>query len=759
MRTRTPVALAATAALAAGTLAAGVVATAVPAGAGIGGAPDHTPVAPTWQLPTGVIQWGHLTAADLDGDGTEEVIAGDQAGTVWAVNAATGRPLWTTRVPAAVDAPVTVADTDGNGAAELFVGLGSLSVERQHGGLIALSAAGTPLWGRQFTDIFSNWHPEWGTRPDGFNEILVTAPQVGDVDGDGRADLVVAPQDNRVYVLDPATGQDRAWWRDPRQVFFPGPGYWVDDAVFSTPIVADIDADGRDEIVVGVAGSPGGPVDVGGGVLKAIEFDNGQPTTKWTWAADDIIASPPVLADVDGDGRPELVVGAGYDWVASDRSRQDWKRIHVIDPATGQRKWFAETNGATYQQPAVADVDGDGTPEILATTDPRAPLSGDGRVHAITNGGRVKWATAPATCFPGVGCEGGGGMVAGPIVGDVDGDGDQDVVTATGWGLFAIDGRSGARIGSAFTHGRITQATPAIARTTTGRVLVNASYLNGSGLLQGFRLPPSNATDAWPQWRLDARKSGLRTTAGQYVGIEPTPSRLGYWRVTDAGRVIAHGDAGHHGDRPALVLGERVASLSPTPSGDGYWLFTNRGRVFAYGAARHLGDMAGTVLNGPVLDSVATPSGNGYYMVASDGGVFAFGDARFAGSMGGRALNRPVESLVPDPDGRGYWLVASDGGVFAFDAGFVGSIPGVLQPGQTLNAPVSGMVPYGNGYVLVATDGGAFVFSNLPFVGSRGGNPPAAPVLDVASTSGGYWMLTATGEVIAFGAANVFPAR
>jgi ribosomal protein L24E len=178
------------------------------------------------------------------------------------------------------------------------------------------------------------------------------------------------------------------------------------------------------------------------------------------------------------------------------------------------------------------------------------------------------------------------------------------------------------------------------------------------------------------------------------------------------------------------------------------------------GVGHHVsfGDMSGVPLNGPVLDSQVTPTGNGYYMVASDGGVFAFGDAVFAGSMGGRTLNRPVESLVPDPDGRGYWLVASDGGVFAFEAPFVGAIPGVLQPGQRLNAPVSGMVPYGNGYVLVATDGGAFVFSDQPFFGSRGDNPPAAPVLDVATTPGGYWMLAADGEVLAFGSAKVLPS-
>jgi hypothetical protein len=72
--------------------------------------------------------------------------------------------------------------------------------------------------------------------------------------------------------------------------------------------------------------------------------------------------------------------------------------------------------------------------------------------------------------------------------------------------------------------------------------------------------------------------------------------------------------------------------------------------------------------------------------------------------------------------------VASDGGVFAFAAGFRGSMGG-----RSLNAPVTGMVPNGNGYLMVASDGGIFNFSDQPFHGSLGGNPPARPIAAVAA--------------------------
>ncbi len=227
--------------------------------------------------------------------------------------------------------------------------------------------------------------------------------------------------------------------------------------------------------------------------------------------------------------------------------------------------------------------------------------------------------------------------------------------------------------------------------------------------------------------------TGARFT-GTAVDLEPTASGNGYWVADAAGAVFAYGDATHLGGVRAgtLTPGETVTSLSGTASGQGYWIFTTKGRVLAFGDARHFGDMAAVKLNGPVLDSIPTPSGQGYYMVASDGGIFAFGDARFFGSMGGKRLNAPVQSLVPDGDGTGYWLVASDGGVFAFDAPFRGSMGGTR-----LNRPVTGMVPFGNGYLMVGEDGGIFNFSDRPFLGSLGHNPPSVPIVAVAAFTAG----------------------
>jgi hypothetical protein len=229
------------------------------------------------------------------------------------------------------------------------------------------------------------------------------------------------------------------------------------------------------------------------------------------------------------------------------------------------------------------------------------------------------------------------------------------------------------------------------------------------------------------------------------VDIEINRWGTGYWILLEDGQVFAADNSLRNASDPLqatyknatvfgrvtaaeLRSGEHTVSLSATHTGDGYWIFTSQGRVFPFGDARGFGDLAGIRLNGPVLDSIATPTDLGYYMVAEDGGVFAFGDARFYGSMGDKRLNAPVHSLVPDGDNVGYWLVAGDGGVFSFDATFHGSMGD-----KRLNKPVTGMVRHGDGYLMVAEDGGIFNFSNKPFFGSLGNNPPAVPIVAVTS--------------------------
>jgi hypothetical protein len=168
----------------------------------------------------------------------------------------------------------------------------------------------------------------------------------------------------------------------------------------------------------------------------------------------------------------------------------------------------------------------------------------------------------------------------------------------------------------------------------------------------------------------------------------------------------------------------------------------------------------------------APPPPHGYWLVGSDGGIFSFGTAPFYGSTGSLRLQRPVVGIVPTPDHHGYWLDASDGGVFAFgDAGFYGSIPGLgLRPAgsglpNSLAAPIVGMVSStdGGGYYMVASDGGIFAFGDARFYGAcpvivndNGCSGAGVAVVPVeyngnGYSANGYWLMTQSGNVYAFG--------
>jgi secreted PhoX family phosphatase len=168
--------------------------------------------------------------------------------------------------------------------------------------------------------------------------------------------------------------------------------------------------------------------------------------------------------------------------------------------------------------------------------------------------------------------------------------------------------------------------------------------------------------------------------------------------------------------------------------------------------------------------STQRSSESGYWAFATDGGVFSFGNHAFYGSVPGQlqpgqTLNKPIVGgaatpvTSPTTGGKGYWEVASDGGIFSFgDAQFFGST-GAL----TLNKPIVDMAatPDGKGYWLVASDGGIFAFGDAGFYGSvpgelKPGQTLNQPIVGIATTPDGkgYWAVAADGGIFAFGDAT-----
>ncbi len=203
-------------------------------------------------------------------------------------------------------------------------------------------------------------------------------------------------------------------------------------------------------------------------------------------------------------------------------------------------------------------------------------------------------------------------------------------------------------------------------------------------------------------------------------------------------------------DANATCFAATAPQGTPSPeSGRGYWLLDSKGHVFGFGAT-NLGDLTSLGVATPPVSIQSTPTGEGYWIVDQKGRVYPFGDAVKKGDMAGVTLNGPVRRLEPAPTGLGYWLLASDGGIFTFGVPFFGSA-GARPP----NAAVISMASTatGGGYMMVTARGEVIAFGDAKSQGDTKALQLAAPVISLAlgASGRGYWLYAQDGGVFSFG--------
>ena len=667
-------------------------------------------------------------------DGQPSVVFGDRAGLVYAfhLNGGGAPGGWPYNAGAAVDSSPSVAAINPNGLDTVYVGSGNVATPTS-GGYQAISPGGGDQWFVQATNP-----PTDTTQP---HSAIAASMTVGNYAGGFGVEAGSLGQST--YALGAGNG-----------AVFAGFPWFSADSVFSTAALADLYADGNNEIISGGDSSAGiayGQVYGNGGHLRILSTSGNAGTLSPSGGLicqfntnQNIDRSSPAVGQFLAGGGVGIAIGDGSFYGGA----SDSNKVFAINTGCGLA-WSDTLNGITADSPALANVQGDGQLDVVEGTSSNTVYVLNG-----TNGA-VVWA-APTS----------GQVIGSPVTADLTGGGYQDVIVPTTNGIDIFDGRSGAEVAMLGANTAF-QNSPLVTDDPNGHIgITGAGYqgINGAavGIVEHWEIDSTNGSGssvnepgAWPQFHHDAQLTGNAGTPAPTVEVPcnaPAGRPNGYLLSASDGGVFNYGNIPFCGSTGSIHLNRPVVGNALTSDGGGYWEVASDGGLFAFGNAGFYGSMGGSPLNKPIVGMAATPNGSGYWEVASDGGIFNFGNAPFLGSTGAMHLNAPIVGMASTPDGNGYWLVASDGGIFSYgDAHFFGSMGG-----QPLNLPVIGIADDATtgGYWEVASDGGIFAF-NAPFNGSTGGTHLNAPIVGMEATrnSSGYRFVASDGGIFSYLAA------
>ncbi len=349
-------------------------------------------------LAGGSIRAGHPAVADLGlTPGHKSIVFGTSLHKLYVVlydgSVAPGFPV---TLPAESSGSPAVGDLTGDGVPEIVVSYGSTFEPGVPGGVRAYRRDGTVLWDRPAGDF----------NGDGTAEPVITAPAIGDVDGDGANEVAWGGVDGDVYLVNGATGANK-----------PGFPVFVRDSIRSSPALHDFDGDGRLEIVIGVdAHAEGPPFNTPDGGCLHVLRSNGTERPGFPKCIDQTIVSSAAVGDIDGDGKPEIVVGTGSFYPHRAHQVYAWKCDGTAVPG-----WPVGVDGEVSTSPALADLDGDGVLDVVVTDNNASPSTAF-HVYAFKGSGTRLWKTVPKTFF------GTTPNAGDPVVADVAGDGKVEVL-------------------------------------------------------------------------------------------------------------------------------------------------------------------------------------------------------------------------------------------------------------------------------------------------------------------------------------------
>jgi hypothetical protein len=230
-----------------------------------------------------------------------------------------------------------------------------------------------------------------------FNSI-----KAGDIDNDSKVEIVFGNMEGFIYIIEVDTENNfRKEWQSS----------YIDTRLWGTEL-GDVDLDGDIEIVTG------------GWDGYIYVYDGTTHKRQWRSAKMKSDAHGTYIADTDMDGRQEVVVGTGY--------RIDAGSMHILSGDNGTREWGSgiiqkdKWTGHSFRGVKVADLDGDGVPEILIGFAMRqGEIEGEGYFRIYDGVNRTLLWESPDLK----------GDCEAIEVADVDSDGELEIITVGGYRL------------------------------------------------------------------------------------------------------------------------------------------------------------------------------------------------------------------------------------------------------------------------------------------------------------------------------------